>query len=354
MYEELKKVYRYFDDEESKMIFRQRLLYALTGDCKYIKEMLLFYQKKNKGYYDILDVLAEPELFKEKKIVLFGTGVWGRYVMFWLNYCHLECSFFCDNDPLKVGTEILGKQVISAQQLFSEHRDALVFIATEKYEMEVLQQLKENNIEDSQIIRLLFTHDQVYFDNMIVKPQEKEILIDGGCFDAKNSLDFVEWTGGNVKKIYAFEPDQNNMKRCKKNFDEKCLIEYQLIPAGLWSERTELTFSAESGQGSSVCETGNKKIAVVNIDEVVGEDEISFIKMDIEGAELQALRGAANTIKKNKPRLAICLYHKPEDILDIPAYIKELVPEYKLYIKHYYPYFHDTVLYAVFEGEKRE
>ena len=112
--------------------------------------------------------------------------------MFWLNYCHLECSFFCDNDPLKVGTEILGKQVISAQQLFSEHRDALVFIATEKYEMEVLQQLKENNIEDSQIIRLLFTHDQVYFDNMIVKPQEKEILIDGGCFDAKNSLDFVE------------------------------------------------------------------------------------------------------------------------------------------------------------------
>ena len=62
----------------------------------------------------------------------------------------------------------------------------------------------------------------------------------------------------------------------------------------------------------------------------------------------------ANTIKKNKPRLAIGLSHKPEDILDIPAYIKELVPEYKLYIKHYYPYFHDTVLYAVFEGEKRD
>ncbi|MGN0376895.1 MAG: hypothetical protein ACI4ED_04600, partial [Suilimivivens sp.] len=245
--EELKKVYEYFDDEESKMIFRQRLLYALTGDCKYIKEMLLFYQKENKGYYDILDVLAEPELFKGKKIILFGTGVWGRHVMFWLNYCQLECSFFCDNDPLKVGMEFLGKQVISAQQLFLEHRDALVFIATEKYEMEVLQQLKENNIEDSQIVRLLYTHDQVYFDNKIVKPQENEIFIDGGCFDAKNSLDFFDWTGGNVKNIYAFEPDQSNVKRCKKNFEEKCLTEYQLIPAGLWSERTELTFSAESG-----------------------------------------------------------------------------------------------------------
>ena len=78
MYEELKKVYEYFDDEESRMIFRQRLLYALTGDCKYIKEMLLYYRKENKGYYDILDVLAEPEVFMGKKNHSFWYRCMGK------------------------------------------------------------------------------------------------------------------------------------------------------------------------------------------------------------------------------------------------------------------------------------
>lgn len=68
--------------------------------------------------------------------------------------------------------------------------------------------------------------------------------------------------------------------------------------------------------------------------------------MDIEGAELEALKGAAETIKKNRPRLAICLYHKDEDIVDIPQYVKELVPEYKLYIRHYNVGLIDIVLYA--------
>lgn len=69
--------------------------------------------------------------------------------------------------------------------------------------------------------------------------------------------------------------------------------------------------------------------------------------MDIEGAELAALQGGAETIKRYKPKLAISIYHKPEDIIEIPIYIKSLVPEYKLYIRHYTNMYAETILYAI-------
>lgn len=74
---------------------------------------------------------------------------------------------------------------------------------------------------------------------------------------------------------------------------------------------------------------------------------VTFIKMDIEGSELKALMGAKETIRKYKPKLAICLYHKKEDILEIPLYVKELLPEYKLYIRHHCNKHGETVLYAM-------
>lgn len=69
--------------------------------------------------------------------------------------------------------------------------------------------------------------------------------------------------------------------------------------------------------------------------------------MDIEGSELEALKGAVHTIQRDKPKLAICIYHKPEDMTEIPLYIKSLVPEYKLYVRHHSNCCTETVLYAV-------
>ena len=69
--------------------------------------------------------------------------------------------------------------------------------------------------------------------------------------------------------------------------------------------------------------------------------------MDVEGAELESLKGAQKVIQRDKPKLAICIYHKPEDMVEIPLYIKELIPEYKLYIRHHSNYIFETVLYAI-------
>ncbi len=84
-----------------------------------------------------------------------------------------------------------------------------------------------------------------------------------------------------------------------------------------------------------------------SIDNVCWEDKVTFIKLDIEGSELEALRGAEKIIRRDKPRLAISIYHKPQDYFEIPLYIRGLVPEYKLYIRHHKFNKNDTVLYAV-------
>ena len=84
----------------------------------------------------------------------------------------------------------------------------------------------------------------------------------------------------------------------------------------------------------------------VDIDSVVGDDNVTFIKMDVEGSELKALEGAKNTIIRKHPRLAICIYHKAMDVIEIPSYILSLVPEYKFYIRHYNSHMWETVLYA--------
>lgn len=83
------------------------------------------------------------------------------------------------------------------------------------------------------------------------------------------------------------------------------------------------------------------------IDEIVKSRKVTFIKMDIEGAELKALYGAANTIKTWHPKLAVCVYHKPEDLITIPQYIKSIYPMYRLYLRSYSPSGVETVLYAV-------
>jgi hypothetical protein len=80
---------------------------------------------------------------------------------------------------------------------------------------------------------------------------------------------------------------------------------------------------------------------------VFKNEKITFIKMDIEGSEPQALSGAEEIIKKQKPKLAICVYHKPEHLWEIPLYLKKIVPEYKIYIRHHTPLEYETVCYAV-------
>lgn len=124
----------------------------------------------------------------------------------------------------------------------------------------------------------------------------------------------------------------------------------ELINRGLWSREETLYFAGNADQGSKIIETEGQDVMTVPvaaIDDVAGGEKVTFIKMDVEGAELEALKGARKTIEKHHPRLAISIYHKPEDIWEIPAYILSLSGDYRLYIRHYQFSKNETILYAV-------
>lgn len=185
-----------------------------------------------------------------------------------------------------------------------------------------------------------------YFNNDIFKIDDKEVFVDGGGFDGDTIEEFIQFTKGKYKRIYSFEPQKNKAEIIKDKlwrYGEKVV----LFEKGLYDCATELYFDdgndALSGRIEKV--NTNNMIKTIDIDSAINE-EVSFIKMDIEGAELKALQGAAETIKRYKPKLAICIYHKPEDIWEIPRYIDSLVPEYKFFVRHFGWRYTSTVLYC--------
>ena len=186
-----------------------------------------------------------------------------------------------------------------------------------------------------------------YFQKDVFGPVEDEVFVDGGAYVGDTILPFMKYCGGGYKRIYAWEPDESNLKALKQNTKSFSNITY--VPYGMWDEKTELLFSAFGTGGSRVAENAGQDIIRINvdtIDNVCAGDKVTFIKMDIEGSEQTALRGAVNVIKRDKPRLAICIYHRPDDLYKIPFWIKQTVPEYKLYLRHHNSGYAETVLYA--------
>ena len=111
-------------------------------------------------------------------------------------------------------------------------------------------------------------------------------------------------------------------------------------------ERNEQIYYDDVVSASAISSVGTRGEIVRMDDHLQGED-VSFIKMDIEGAERAALRGAEQLIRRCRPDLAICVYHSISDLFEIPLYIHSIVPEYCLYLRHHTPVFCETVCYAV-------
>ena len=186
-----------------------------------------------------------------------------------------------------------------------------------------------------------------YFVDDIFQLGDEEVFVDVGAFDGDTIEAFLEHTERKYKYIYAFEPDKSNFnKLLERKYKEKIKV----YNAGLFSENAEISFSSNKEGSSKIENEGTDKVKVLKFDDLdLPEKEISFVKMDIEGSELKALQGMKETIRKCKPKLAICIYHKFEDLWKLPLYIKELVPEYKLYIRNYTTYLDEIVLYAVID-----
>ena len=170
-------------------------------------------------------------------------------------------------------------------------------------------------------------------------------LIDCGAFDGDTIREIVR-NNISFKKIVAFEPDQKNFNvlahECSK-IDK----EFILFPCGTWSHTEQLRFSSGNGTGSALSADGDTVIQCVSLDQALPNFKPNLIKMDIEGAELASLIGSKNIIIKHRPGLAICLYHNPEHIWQIPLLISSWNLNYDFYLRcHCYSGF-ELVMYAI-------
>lgn len=178
---------------------------------------------------------------------------------------------------------------------------------------------------------------------------DRETFIDGGVFDLGSTKAFMAWCDGNYDHVYAFEPEKSNYELCNNKIGEWDKV--SLFHCGLFDNRGTIGFTAGLGGASRIENQKNDfysdyDIEVTDLDSVVGGEKITFIKMDIEGAEEKALLGAERIITEQKPKLAICVYHKPEDIIEIPSIVLKIRPDYKIAFRHYSLRDTETVMYA--------
>ena len=192
----------------------------------------------------------------------------------------------------------------------------------------------------------------MYFVEGIVPHETDGVFVDCGAFIGDTIKEYARYNQNKYRRLVCFEPDRENydalMRRIRGN--DKAVV----YPFGVWNNNGVLSFVSGSGAGSKVdqtkSETGSEnliEIKAVALDSVEECKDATFIKMDIEGAEYEALEGAKGIITTNRPVLAICIYHSNDDMIRIIPWVHSLDLGYKLYVRqHGFDEF-DTVLYAI-------
>lgn len=175
------------------------------------------------------------------------------------------------------------------------------------------------------------TTEYEYFVNGFL-PEDGDIAIDGGAYDGTTGADFVRQGA----KVYSFEMDADNYRNCLAPAEK---FGFTIENLGL-SNRESEEFYFPNGVGSRKIPgmQRGESARFIDLDTYVERKNlprVDYIKFDIEGAELDALHGAAKTIVRRKPKMAICLYHKPEDFWTLPTYIKSLRSDYEFQFRHH-------------------
>ena len=338
MDEKMKKIYSRLMDRESKEIYKSRVFFSLTGDYSEICNIVAGTAQAGEIRRKVLEFSGMP-------VFLWGTGFWADYL--YRGFPDIRWNGFIDNYPqIETKNDL---PVLAAEKFREKYQSALVVIASTVWHKEIYEQLKSWGYAMEKIVdagaMMLELFEQQYFDLPSLPHKEKEVFVDAGCFDGLSVRNFLRWSGGNYESIMAFEPDKKCYEQCEERL--KDVGKLTLIDKGVWSSREVLSFRATGASDSAVSSDGEEQIETVQLDEVLDDRNVTFLKMDIEGAEKEALLGAQKTIERCRPKLAISIYHKPEDIWELPELILDMYPDYELYVRHYSLRDAETVLYAI-------
>lgn len=342
------------------------------------------------------------EILNYESIVLWGAARGGRKAVEILkNRLDKQKVYFIDQDPLKVGVDYCGYKVFSADFLLTLNESdtiiaitcadcvgveqtirrkcfngkVIVFDVAWEEELPFSDYYQEHKAEYDEAYELF--HDDLsksVFQSIInyrlshltdcLKPiisdvadeyfgepvdiKQVEYYLDGGAYDGDSTRCFIEKKGDSFFHVYAFEPNMNNLSRLIQNFSNDDRV--SIFPYALNDSEEVLRFDNTFFNGGSsgfVSDKGDAIICGVTIDNLLKDKRIDLIKLDIEGSETKALKGAQKTIATQHPKLAVCVYHKRSDLFEIPLMIKQMNPNYKLFLRHYSPTSFESVVYAI-------
>lgn len=266
------------------------------------------------------------------------------------------------------------EELLNLESVFSDEYSKISFLSMLLYRL---------TLNPTWLDRVVVGHGVDYgynsycMNKTFFKFSDDEIYVDGGAFTGDTIERFIRSVDGKFKYIFSFEPSSFNNDEIRKRLrvlqDEylkPLKSSISLVEKGLWSSVTELSFNnngsleddnvivtplaahfVDSGMVNHIYDDNSasnslNKLPVTTLDEATG-GLATFIKLEIEGSELHALNGAKETIRKNRPKMAISIYHKPEDLIELINFVIETGHGYKLGFRQHSPFVPDaTVLYC--------
>lgn len=239
-----------------------------------------------------------------------------------------------------------------------EHRDEMLTVH------KMLADNKSREVFEG-VVRYKLSGNLKYLRDVETPPEEKfylldigtdEVYVDLGAYDGDTMVEFLNETSMQFQRLYAMEPNVYSYRKMKRRLYMIGSALMECYNCGAWNEDTAFTFDMRKGRGSRVVKNDKnpmnsaryREVKMMKTDTMLRGAPATYIKIDVEGAEREALEGAAKTVADFKPKLNIALYHRNEDMFSLPLMISKMNRKYKLYMRHH-PYIPDwdTNLYCV-------
>lgn len=160
-----------------------------------------------------------------------------------------------------------------------------------------------------------------------------EDYVDLGGYDGDTAEEFLGFTGGRYSSMTILEPDEKNFRKLERRAAAFPPGDVRLIQAACWQEDGTLSFQSLAGRNSFLDAGGRTEVAARSVDSLSAGRRVSFLKMDVEGVEREALLGARETIRRDAPALLAAAYHRREDLFALPLLVRRLGPDYRIFLR---------------------
>lgn len=214
---------------------------------------------------------------------------------------------------------------------------------------DVFEKILRFRLIDDSITVPTMVQERQYFEYGFYPKRNDEVFVDCGAFNGISAKTFFKENDNEFDGYYGFEPDPVNYKALEEylaTLPNDARRKMKIYNQAVYDFNGDIQLYELDGPGSFVADIGKTTISTMRIDDVLQGAKATYIKMNIEGSELPALRGAKDTIVKNHPKLAIAGYHKTWDLWEVPLQILEIDPTYNIYLRSYMNHI-SFVYYAV-------